>query len=143
MTGRPTDFTDELAREILDAIANTTIPLKTLCESNSCWPNQFTVNRWRSSKPEFSDLYDRAQAKRAHLHAEEVIAIADNADNDYTYDQDGNQIANTEHIARTKLRMEARKWIASKLANKMYGDKMQQETTINVIPYGTQLKELE
>ena len=143
MAGRPTDYTVELANEIVGHIATSTTSLKKLCESISYWPNQQTVNRWRSEKKEFSDLYDRALSKRAHLHAEEVLEIADNVDNDYMYDEEGNQIANTEHIARTKLRMEARKWIASKLASKVYGDKIQQETTVNVIPYDKQLKELE
>ncbi len=141
--GRPTDYNEELVKDILEHVSTTTIPLIKLCESIAYWPSNQTINRWRWEKQDFSDRYDRALAKRAHLHAEEVLAIADNIENDYIYDGDGNQIPNTEHIQRTKLRMEARKWIASKLASKVYGDKLQQETTINVIPYGDQLKQLE
>jgi hypothetical protein len=141
--GRPTDYSDALADEILRIVSETTVSLQSLCKSISYFPSHQTIHRWRWENKEFCDRYDKALSHKAHLYAEEAISIADDDSSDYTYDEEGNQVANLQHLQRVKMRIEIRKWFASKLAHRIYGDKIQQETTINVIPYQEQLKELE
>ena len=56
--------------------------------------------------------------------AEEIIAIADDGTNDFTTDKDGKEVPDYELVQRSRLRIDARKWYASKLAPKIYGDKL-------------------
>jgi hypothetical protein len=60
--------------------------------------------------------------------AEDILDIADNANNDWMERQgrDGQDlgwIANGENIQRSKLRVDSRKWLLSKLAPKKYGER--------------------
>jgi hypothetical protein len=59
--------------------------------------------------------------------ADEIIDIADDAGRDVSVDNEGNQRVNGEAIARSRLRVDTRKWIMSKLAPRKYGDGATQE----------------
>ncbi len=67
----------------------------------------------------------RAREAQAEIRADEIVDIADDASDDLTTDKDGKLVANNEHIQRSRLRVDARKWIAAKLLPKRYGDKLQ------------------
>jgi hypothetical protein len=64
------------------------------------------------SSPDYLDKYARAMEKRADFIFSEIIDIADN--NDPNAD-----------VQRDKLRVDARKWVVSKMLPKKYGDKIQ------------------
>ena len=83
-------------------------------------PSKSTVFRWLKSDEEFSDQYARAKAEMADSLFDDILAIADNRENDR--DEDGR--ADVDHIQRQRLRIEARKWMAGKLKPKVYGDKI-------------------
>ncbi len=57
---------------------------------------------------------------------DEIIDIADDSSNDRIID-DGRERCNGEYIARSRLRVDTRKWLASKLAPKIYGLQQQQD----------------
>ena len=76
------------------------------------------------SKPAFSEQYARAREAQADKLAEEALQIADDGRSDTYVDGDGNVKTDTEVIQRSKLRVDTRKWLASKMAPKKYGDKM-------------------
>ena len=67
--------------------------------------------------------------KQAEILAEEILQIADDASGDIKYDKDGNESLNGEFVARSRLRIDTRKWLAAKLLPKAYGDKKQVEET--------------
>jgi hypothetical protein len=71
-------------------------------------------------------MYDNAKRTQADLLVEEIKEIADYTarDNLLKQNKDGSEyeVANTEWIARSKLRVDTRKWIACKLIPKVYGD---------------------
>ncbi len=71
-----------------------------------------------------SEMYAHAREDRADVLADEIIAIADDGLNDTYQDEEGNVRTNQDVIARSKLRVDARKWAASKLKPRSYGDKM-------------------
>ncbi|HKF08705.1 MAG TPA: hypothetical protein VKB89_08295 [Xanthobacteraceae bacterium] len=48
--------------------------------------------------------------------------MADNASGDYVTTGDGKRIVDHENIQRSRLRVDARKWAAARLAPKKYGD---------------------
>ena len=74
---------------------------------------------------EFSQQYASAREVQAEVWADEIVAIADDTTADLTTDKDGKEIVRHENIQRSRLRVDARKWIASKLLPKRYGDKLQ------------------
>lgn len=81
------------------------------------------------SRPEFSEQYARAREAQADKLAEEALQIADDGRSDTYVDGDGNVKTDTEVIQRSRLRVDTRKWLASKMAPKKYGDKIQAEHT--------------
>lgn len=90
-------------------------------------PNKKTVLRWLGHHEEFSAQYARAREDQADSLAEECLDIADNASNDWMERNDPNNpgwVANGEHTQRSRLRLDARKWFASKVAPKKYGEKL-------------------
>lgn len=95
-------------------------------------PNKSTVFRWLATHKEFSDQYARAREEQAEALADEILSIADDGSNDWMEKQDKNGqsigwVVNGEAVNRSRLRVESRKWIASKLKPKKYGEKLAQE----------------
>lgn len=86
-------------------------------------PAQSTVFKWLSEQSAFSEQYVRAREAQADKLADEILSIADDGTND-TYKTDDGEGVNHDVIARSRLRVDARKWLASKMAPKKYGDKM-------------------
>lgn len=130
--GRPTTYTLELAKEICDSIASSSKGTKKLCKENQHWPCQDTLFVWLKSNPEFSEQY--AQAKRCQIEVfiDEILEIADDSSQDEVINEQGGIICNSEFIARSRLRIDTRKWLASKLVPKTYG--LQQKNSNEACP---------
>lgn len=124
--GRPTKYSEALAIKICRAIATSTDSLREICARNDDFPVREVIWAWRLDYPDFSNLYDRAKRNQADLLAEEIKDIADDAsrDNIIKIDKEGNdyEVCNTEWVARSRLRVDTRKWMACKLLPKVYGD---------------------
>ena len=105
-------------------------------------PSRETMFRWIRENEEFRDQYARAKEESADALVEDILDIADDATNDYmeSLDKEGEAPMswklNGEHIQRSKLRVDTRKWAASKLKPKKYGDKIDVHNTgqVYVIP---------
>lgn len=131
--GRPTDYCDETVDAICERLANGE-SLRSICKSDDM-PSLATVFRWLRVHPEFSDQYARAREEQAEALADEIVEIADEACTTVRADKHGtkpdDEEGNTEvvfdsaAVARNRLRVDARKWVASKLKPKKYGDKME------------------
>ncbi|OBU84574.1 hypothetical protein [Chromobacterium subtsugae] len=93
-------------------------------------PSMSMVMRWLDKHTEFREQYARAREIQADTLADEILDIADDGQND-TYPIDGTGATGVNHdvIARSRLRVDARKWYASKLAPKKYGEMVKQEIT--------------
>ena len=94
------------------------------------------------SRPEFSEQYARAREAQADKLAEEALQIADDGRSDTYVDGDGNVKTDTEVIQRSKLRVDTRKWLASKMAPKKYGDKVAIGGADDLGPVQTVTKEI-
>lgn len=110
-TGRPSKYSDEMAEKICEKIANGR-SLRSICAEDGM-PTTSTVCKWLIENKEFSEQYTRARDKQADYFAEEIIEIADSAE------------AESAAVAKAKLQIDARKWAASKIAPKKYGDKQE------------------
>jgi len=89
-------------------------------------PTPATIYNWLNHHEDFLKQYARAKEMHADAMAEEILRIADTADADNVCDEYGNIKPNHEWIARTRLRVDARKWYLSKILPKKYGDKIEQ-----------------
>lgn len=137
--GAPSLYTPELALAICDHIANC-VSLRAIAAMDGM-PTVRTIMNWLAddSKPEFMQQYLRAREAQADKMAEDILAIADEectmvrADKHGSKDDDGDGhtevVFDATAVARNKLRVDARKWLASKMAPKKYGDKVQAELT--------------
>lgn len=125
MTGRPSDYTSELADLILDRIAEGE-SLRAICRDDEM-PNRATVFRWLASDAAFSDQYARAREAQAEALFEDMLEIADDSSRDTKLvgrDGEEREVCDTEFVQRAKLRVDTRKWMAGKLAPKKYGEKV-------------------
>lgn len=130
MAGRHSDYTQELADTICERIS-TGESLRSICKAADM-PNIATVFRWLANNKSFSDQYARAREEQAEALADEIVQIADDGLNDTYVDENGNQRTDQDVIARSRLRVEARKWVASKLKPKKYGDFQRTESSVEM-----------
>lgn len=126
--GRPTDYTPELADKICAEIASGH-SLRTICSDESM-PCMASIYSWLRTKPEFLEIYEKAKEDQSDALAEEMLDIADDGANDWMLTNDPENLAYRvvgENVQRSRLRVDTRKWIASKLKPKKYGDKQSVE----------------
>lgn len=128
--GRPSEYTQEVADRICAQLSEG-ISLRTVCKADDM-PDKTTVFKWLRTYPEFLNQYTRAKDESADALVEESLDIADDAANDWMARNDPENpgwVINGEHIQRSRLRIETRKWMASKLKPKKYGEKVSAELT--------------
>lgn len=106
-TGRPSDYTDSLGDKICAQIT-VGISLATICKEEGM-PDPATVYRWMRVHESFRKNYEQAKSDQADYFVEEMMIIPD-----------------TEvDVQRARLKVDTRKWAASKFKPKKYGDSTQ------------------
>jgi hypothetical protein len=132
--GRPSTFTQEIGDLICERLADGE-SLRAICQGDDM-PNRATVFRWLADEENktFRDQYTRAREEQAETLLDEIVEIADDSRQDTIpkVGRDGEEYGeqpNSEWIARSRLRVDARKWVVSKLAPKKYGEKIQAEVS--------------
>ncbi len=83
--------------------------LRSACEDKDL-PDRDTINRWLNADIDgaLCGQYARAREEQADFYADEIVTIADTEPD----------------AAIARVRIDARKWVASKLRPKRYGDKL-------------------
>lgn len=121
--GRPSKYTEAIACEICERLANGEA-LKTICADKHL-PEESTVRNWALTDAHgFFARYMRAREAQALRWADEIVEISDDGTNDFMEIKEGAEVVNHEHIARSRLRVDTRKWLLSKLLPKQFGDKV-------------------
>ena len=125
--GRPSRYSDALVDGICERLAGGE-SLVALCR-DATMPGLTTVFRWLADpeRQAFRERYALAREAQADRLFDEMLGIADDATNDWMVrnaEKGGPLALNSEHIQRSKLRLDTRKWMAARLAPKKYGDKM-------------------
>ena len=132
MTDRPTEYTKDIGDKICARISEEAISLRKVCAEPDM-PSPGTVYGWLNNDPAFAEQYARAREAQMDIQAEEILEIADDMANDThtTKYGDGTERVspNTEWISRSRVRIDTRKWLMSKLAPKKYADKIVQQHT--------------
>lgn len=127
-TGRPPmPFCQDTANIICDLIATSSKSIYTLCKEHPELPNHQTINTWLwKYRDLFLDQYLNAKAAQQMHMIEESEALLE--DVLYYYDNNGNKRIDTASLAKQVAKVQMRKWHASKLMPKLYGDKTILET---------------
>jgi hypothetical protein len=133
-----TKFTIELFDSICNDIAYSDKGLVNVCKKHDI--NAKSFYDWVSDNVELSNKYARAREMQADYLADQIIDISDETTNDTIKTEAGLELTNHEAIARSRLRVDARKWKASKLYPKKYADRIDSDLTskgesINLPPF--------
>lgn len=133
--GRLTLYTEEIAEEICQRIGEGET-LSQVCRSEHL-PERRTVVDWVLQNREgFSARYATARNLQMERWADEVVDIADDGGNDYMEREKGEGRTETEyngdHVQRSRLRIDSRKWLLSKLKPQQYGERQQIDHTHKV-----------
>jgi hypothetical protein len=78
--------------------------------------NHTTVMNWRRDNEDFANQYMKTRLDQVEAYVDEVIDISDQA--------------TPEDFQVARLRTDKRQWYASKVAPKLYGDKLQVDQTV-------------
>lgn len=126
--GRPTAFTAKLAETICLKLAEGQT-LREICKADEM-PPESTVRLWALDDREgFAAQYTRAREIGYLSMADELLEVSDDGTNDWMQrSDDEGGIAwqvNGEHLQRSRLRVDTRKWLLSKALPKLFGDKVE------------------
>lgn len=129
--GRPTLYTREIADEICRRMGEGEY-LARICAEEGMPPKSTVIGWHLEDRDGFSVRYTRARHAQAEAMLEETLEIADDSSRDMTTDDEGRAVVDHEHIQRSKLRVDTRKWAMAKVYPRVYGDKVQVEGEIRV-----------
>lgn len=124
-------MTEELIAEICDRIADGET-IRQIAKSEHM-PAASTIYLALARDKDFSEHYAKAREAQLTRWEDELLEIADDGSNDWVERerQDGSidTVLNAEHLNRSRLRVDTRKWIMSKRLPKVYGDRVTNEHT--------------
>ena len=121
-------YSQAIKDQICESLAEG-LSLREICRGDGM-PSESAVRKWAIEDPSgFGAHYMRAREVGYLGMADQIIEIADDSSGDMVTkaNADGSEYeaVDHEHIARSRLRVEARKWILSKALPKVYGDKIE------------------
>lgn len=119
------EYGPEIEFELLERLAGGET-LSKICKDEHM-PCRAAVLKWihgKTPRKGFKEAYEQARLQQLYGIADEMRDIADDATNDWKADANGNPVVDKEHISRSKLRIDTRKWELSKLLANVFGDKI-------------------
>lgn len=116
-TGRPTKFTEKLANQFCELIAQGS-SIRTICKSPDM-PNASTIFEWIRKYESFSKQYAKACEERSEAMLEDILDISDEG---LDVIKKGAEKKSGALAQIVRLRVDTRKWYMSKMKPKKYGD---------------------
>lgn len=141
-TGRPSIYSEELAAKICQRLTEGE-SLRSIC-LDEAMPAMSTVFVWLKQDKVFVEQYARARDIQADYLAESIVDIADEEIATIKRGEGDEEVIafDSTAVARNRLRVDARKWYASKLAPKKYGDRQHVEMEVtDVTPLADRMKQ--
>ena len=96
--------------------------LRDLAKETDEVPTYTQFMRWLDADAEIRDQYAKAKEAQCDFLADEIMEIADDSSLDMAFTEEGKPFIDREHINRSRLRVDTRKWILSKIKPKKYGE---------------------
>jgi hypothetical protein len=113
--------------EIISLISDKGLSVRNILKQDDM-PSSKTFYVWLDTDEVKVKQYAHACEKRADAIFEDILTIADDTTRDKKTTKDGEDITDNEVIQRSRLRVDARKWMVSKMNPKKYGDKIDMTT---------------
>lgn len=123
---RPSEYDPSIAADICTLISTESTSIRAVCNSDERFPEAKTFYRWMLSHDELRQLYARAKDEQLQILADDIQAITDEAPEMCEIPtKSGSYLAvDRGWLEQRRQRVEARKWLLSKLAPKKYGEKI-------------------
>ncbi len=112
---------DNIVDDICELISNGMSAVKA-CREKSIQPSVYFD--WLSKMEQYARAHAKAMECRSEILFDEIIDIAEESNADVYMDDNGNVKTNGEVVQRSKLKIDARKWMLGKMMPKKYGDKL-------------------
>ena len=126
---RPNALDEGLMFEICERIADGET-VRQIAASDHM-PTASTIYLTLARNETFSDQYARAREAQLERWEDELLEIADDATNDFVErkGKDGSSFmaVDHDHVTRSRLRIDARKWLMAKRMPKKYGERVEHE----------------
>jgi hypothetical protein len=123
----PVRFSQALADRICADLASG-MTLREVCRQEAM-PDPSAVIQWKNDdRCGFAQQYARAREAGYEIMADDLVEIADDGTNDYMQretERGVEVLVDHDHVTRSRLRLDTRKWLLSKALPKIYGDKVQ------------------
>jgi hypothetical protein len=117
-------YSEEVAHEVCEAIASSSCGLETICKQNPHFPKPSTIYQWLRKHKKFAEFYARAKQDQITVFIEDIIEISQNkSDDSFIDDMTKKRISNPSAVQRSRLEIDTKKWLASKLVPKIYGER--------------------
>lgn len=129
MSDKRIEYSPNLADEICTLLASGK-SLRTICFLSNM-PSQDAVFKWLFKNKDFAEKYAQAREAWADAVFEEILEISDASELDTTTNERGTEVANHEWIARSRLRVDTRKWALARMSPKKYGEKTTTDLNVN------------
>jgi hypothetical protein len=126
--GRPSEYDPQVAADICHQVSITTQSLEAICNAHDAFPSSRTFYRWLLDREDLRQLYARARDAQLQILADQIVPLADTDRicEKITIKADGSrEVVVLDQVERSKLQIDSRKWLLSKLAPQKYGDKQQ------------------
>ncbi|MEL4307420.1 terminase small subunit-like protein [Joostella sp. CR20] len=120
-------YTDEEVNEMFSNVLKrieSGESVKFILDNYSDTPSRDTFYKWLKERDGFADNYARACEVREEQIFDDILTIADENNADVSVSEDGAIKIDGNAIQRSKLKIDARKWVLSKMNPKKYGDKL-------------------
>lgn len=118
--GRPTTYNPEIASIVCQRVATNPVGINRLCKMFDDMPDPTTIFLWRHTHPLFSLQYLEAKKFQSELMVEELEELLE--DVHYYTDDKGQERIDPPSVALVTAKANNRKWVASRLAPKIWGD---------------------
>lgn len=122
---RPKEYGSEMTALILGRLAAGE-SLTGICRDPDM-PGMTTVLRWLAGDEAFRREYQIAREAQADAIFEELLSIADDVSQDWVEStsktaKEGSYKLDHEHVTRSRLRIDTRKWVLARMSPRKYGD---------------------
>ncbi len=129
--GRPSmPYDTEVGKYICEIITSSTRTIKKICMADKNLPDCSTIYKWLANSEEFTEMYLAAKRKQVHLYMEDSFDMAEECE------------PTSEHIAYTNMNVNLRKWYAGRLVPRLYGEKTETKSDMNINLHEQNLKHL-
>lgn len=112
--GRPSKYTPKLGKKICLAISESDVGLDELQRKYNWFPSGAAIFRWLDRHQAFRKRYACARRVQAQRLAMDQVRIADEA-----------STRTPQHVHKARIRCEARRWAAARLAPMDFGDRLE------------------